>query len=157
MTQPQARVDCRLDGRDPLFTTQGDPGGQFALTIPLAPNTENTLEVFATARGGEGLTGAPAEVTVGHDDVPAEPAITGGPGSPTSESTARFTFTGTDDVTPPDTLRFAWRLDGQPFSAFSSEASAAFTDLADGAHTFEAVAQDQAGKAEPTPASEMLP
>ena len=156
ITQPQARVDSRIDGRDTLFTTQGDPGGQFALTIPLAPNTENTLEVFATARGGEGLTGPPAEVTVRHDDVPPETAITGGPGSPTSESTARFTFTGTDDVTPPDTLRFAWRLDSQPFSAFSSEASAAFTDLADGAHTFEVVAQDQAGNVDPTPATQMF-
>jgi hypothetical protein len=64
-----------------------------------------------------------------------------------------FTFGGADDVTPPGALRFAWRLDNRPFSEFSFQASAIITDLSDGAHTMEVVAQDEAGNVDPTPAT----
>ncbi len=69
------------------------------LTIPLTLNAENTIEVFVTAHRGLGLTGAPAEVTVRHDDVPPETTLISGPVSPSDGTTAAFTFTGTDDVT----------------------------------------------------------
>lgn len=146
-----SRVDGHVDRGDSLFRTQGDASGRFVLILPLAPNAANALEVFATAHGGEGLTGAPAEATVRHDDIPPATTITSGPAGPTDGTASTFIFTGTDDVTSPDSLRFAWRVDSQPFGAFSSEASAALTDLADGAHTFEVVAQDQAGNVDPTP------
>ena len=148
-----SRLDGRVDGGSSLFTTQGGAGGGFTLTMPLTRNAENTIEVFATAQGGDGLTGAAAEATVRHDDTPPETVLTHGPSSPTDEVTIAFTFTGMDDATAPDDLRFTWRIDGRPFSEFSDARSVALTDLQDGAHTFEVVARDRAGNVDPTPAT----
>src|SRR5207253_5362808 len=69
-------------------------------------------DVCSSDLRGDGLTGASAEATVRHDDVPPETTITGGPSSPTAAATATFSFTGDDDVTSAGDLRFAWRLDG---------------------------------------------
>ena len=148
-----SRLDGRVDGGSSLFTTQGGAGGGFAMTIPLTRNAENTIEVFTTAERGDGLTGAPAEATVRHDDVPPDTVLTQGPPSPTAEPTVAFAFTGVDDVTSPDGLRFAWRVDGRPFSEFSEARHVTLPDLVAGAHTFEVVAQDRAGNVDPTPAS----
>jgi sugar lactone lactonase YvrE len=149
----QSRLDGRVDGGGSLFTTQGEADGGFALTIPLTLNAENTIEIFTTAHRGDGLTGAPAEATVKHDNIPPETILTIGPASPTDETTAAFSFIGSDDVTSPEDLRFAWRLDGRPFGEFSGTRSVTLTDLADGAHTFEVVARDRAGNVDPTPAT----
>lgn len=150
---PESRLDGRVDGGSSPFTTQGDPGGAFALTIPLTLNAENTIEVFATTHHGDGLTGAPAEVIVRHDDVPPETILISGPPSPIDASSAAFTFAGTDDVTAPNDLSFAWRLDGRPFSEFTDARSVTLAELTDGSHTFEVVARDRAGNADPTPAT----
>ena len=150
---PASRLDGRVDGGGSLFTTQGNAGGGFALTLALTRNAANTIEVFATAHRGDGLTGASAEATVRHDDVPPETTITGGPSSPTAAATATFSFTGDDDVTSAGDLRFAWRLDGGPFSEFSEARSVDLADLGDGVHTFAVVARDQAGNVDPTPAA----
>jgi sugar lactone lactonase YvrE len=152
-TLPESRLDGRVDGGGSLFTTQGEADGGFALTIPLTLNAENTIEIFTTAHRGDGLTGAPAEATVKHDNIPPETILTTGPASPTDETTAAFSFTGSDDVTSAEDLRFAWRLDGRPFGEFSGTRSVTLTDLADGAHTFEVVARDRAGNVDPTPAT----
>jgi sugar lactone lactonase YvrE len=150
---PSARLDGRIDGSGSIFTTQGSAGGGFALTIALTPNAANTIEVFATAHRGDGLTSAAAEATVRHDDVPPVTAIASGPPSRTDSSSATFGFTGNDDQTPTGDLRFAWRLDGRPFSEFSDAQSARLVDLGDGAHTFEVVARDRAGNVDPSPAA----
>jgi sugar lactone lactonase YvrE len=150
---PLSRLDGRVDGSGSVFTTQGGAGGGFALTIALTPNAANTIEVFATAHRGDGLTGAAAEATVRHDDVPPETAITSGPPSPTDSSTATFAFAGSDDVTPAGDLRFAWRLDARPYSEFSVARSITLADLGDGAHSFEVVARDRAGNVDPSPAA----
>jgi sugar lactone lactonase YvrE len=150
------RVDGRLDGGGGLFTIQSAADGRFALAVPLNANAENTIEMFATAHHGEGLTGAPAEVIVRHDDTPPETILISGPAGATDAPTATFTFAATDEVTAADDLRFAWRLDGRPFGEFSAARSAVVTDLIDGAHQFEVVARDQAGNVDPTPAAAMF-
>jgi sugar lactone lactonase YvrE len=149
----ESRVDGRLDGGTGRFTIQSGTDGRFALTIPLTLNAENTIEVFVTAHRGLGLTGAPAEVTVRHDDIPPETTLISGPVSPSDGPTAAFAFTGTDDVTAADELRFAWRLDGRPFGELSGARSVTLTDLPDGVHTFDVVARDRAGNVDPTPAT----
>jgi hypothetical protein len=150
----ESRVDGRVDGGSSLVTASTGEDGRFALTIQLTPNAENTIEVFVTSYRGDGLTGAPAEVTVRHDDVPPETLLTGGPSGPTDSTTAAFTFTGTDGATAVDELLFAWRLDARPFSEFSGSGAVTLTDLVDGAHTFEVVARDRAGNVDPTPATQ---
>jgi len=149
----ESRVDGRVDGGGGLFTTLSGSDGRFALTIPLTLNSESTIETFVTAHRGDGLTGAPAEVTVRHDDVPPETTLISSVVGSTDATTATFEFEGADDVTTPAELRFAWRFDGRPFSEFSSARSVTLTDLTDGAHSFDVVARDRAGNVDPTPAT----
>lgn len=44
--------------------------GPFAIPVSLSPNQLNTLNLFVTGAKGLGLTGAPIEVTITHDDAP---------------------------------------------------------------------------------------
>jgi sugar lactone lactonase YvrE len=249
-TVPNARIDVfPAEGPGPVATTS-TAAGLFNVSVPLAPNADNRLDVFATAARGHGLTAPPAAVSVVHDtlapalaietpvagafvrgeteirvvasdpgsglatlgvrasgrevlgtvvpplpapgatlratwntvgaadgthtlsasvadragtiatidrvvivdNTPPETEIVGGPSGPTAPSTATFTFTGHDALTPTRSLRFAWRLDEGPLGAFAATTTATFTDLSPGSHVFEVVARDQAGNDDATPA-----
>jgi sugar lactone lactonase YvrE len=66
-TAPTARVDVfRADGAVTIATTS-TATGRFSTAIPVTPNAENRLEVFATGERGNGLASAPAEAIVQHD------------------------------------------------------------------------------------------
>jgi len=237
-----AAVDLFVNDAATPVRVIADPTGAFAAQLALALNSRNTLEVFATDHGGDGLASPPAEATVVHDSIPPArsfqapagahvrlivsvqaqasdggsgvatlgltldgqalpstvapllPAasatasaawqttavadgshtlgvaatdragntafaaravivdntpptaqLTGGPAGTVQGTTATFTFTGADNLTAPDRLQFAWRLDGGAFTAFADATSAAFSNLAAGAHTFEVRARDLAG------------
>ena len=86
------------------------------------------------------------------DNTPPDTQITGGPTGQISVTDVTFTFTGTDNLTPVDILRFAWRLDGGAWSEFQTATTASVTNLAPGPHTFEVKARDLAGNEDPTPA-----
>ncbi len=122
-----------------------DAEGHFSFPVALTPNTETHLELFATAAFGLGLTSAPANVTVTQDDQPPAVTITGGPEGEIGVPEATFTFSGTDNLTPPEQLEFAWRLDGAPWSAFSGQRAARVIGLGPGPHLFEVKARDLAG------------
>ncbi len=53
-----------------------NPEGHFSFPVTLTLNTENHLELFATASFGLGLTSAPRQVAVTHDDRPPVLTIT---------------------------------------------------------------------------------
>ncbi len=72
-TAAGARVDVAVADGDPA-SGQADAGGAFGLAVTLRPNVVNTLDVTATAHGGDGLTSSPEEITITHDGVP--PAVT---------------------------------------------------------------------------------
>jgi sugar lactone lactonase YvrE len=245
-----SRVDVFVNDAARPVTAVADPGGRFSATVTLRPNAPNALEVFATSRGGDGLTSAPGEAVVLHDAVPpalvlqAPPAgshvrqvvevraqagdsdsvstlsltadgqhlgaslapeppapsvtatgawtttgladgthtlgaaaadragniaavtrtvvvdntppdseIAAGPSSVTPDSTVTFTFGGSDNLTPPEDLVFAWRLDTGPFTPFGPARSATLVNLAEGTHTFQVTARDRAGNEDPTPAA----
>ena len=95
---------------------------------------------------------ATASRTVIVDNTPPDTQITGGPDGPISGPGATFTFGGTDNLTPPAGLAFAWRLDAGAFTPFAEATSAALAGLAAGAHAFEVKARDLAGNEDPTPA-----
>src|SRR5207249_3875265 len=78
-------------------------------------------------------------------------SVLSGPSSPTSSTSASFTFAGTDDVTPPGSLTFECQVDGAGFAVCASPAT--YSGLAAGAHTFEVRAKDAAGNVDPTPAA----
>ncbi|MBI4522527.1 MAG: hypothetical protein HY695_01805, partial [Deltaproteobacteria bacterium] len=66
--QSQSRIDLFLqDSKTPITLTTLN--GSFSLNVALLANSENSLYVFSTAENGLGLTTAPAELTIVHDNV----------------------------------------------------------------------------------------
>jgi hypothetical protein len=85
------------------------------------------------------------------DTTPPDTSITAQPPNPSTSSSATFSFTGSDNVTPTASLTFDCRLDSAGFAACTSPKS--YTGLSDGPHTFQVRATDAAGNVDPTPAS----
>ncbi len=54
--------------------------------------------------------------------------------------------------TPPEELRFAWRLDGGDWSPYTTATTHTFLELSDGDHTLEVRARDRDLNVDPTPA-----
>lgn len=129
-----------------------DAEGHFSIPVNLTPNTENNLEIFATAGFGLGLTSVPAKFTVTHDDTPPEVKIAGAPAAEIGVPEATFTFTGHDNLTAPEALQYAWALDAALFTSFQAASPVWLAGLAEGAHIFHVKARDEAGNETPTPA-----
>lgn len=87
------------------------------------------------------------------DTTRPETSLTQGPaqGAMVCSLPVQFAFSGTDDRTPSDAIRFRWRIDGGEWSADSTTAQVAFDALADGPHTFEVAAVDRYGNVDDTP------
>ncbi len=85
------------------------------------------------------------------DGAPPETTITAGPSGTVASAAATFTFTGSDNVTPPAGLTFEARLDGAPFAPATSPLN--YTGFTTGSHTFVVRALDAAGNADPSPAT----
>jgi hypothetical protein len=86
------------------------------------------------------------------DNTPPDTEITAGPTGAIPGSSATFTFTGRDNLTPSIALQFAWRLDGGPWTDFEDATTVTLVELAAGDHLFEVVARDHAGNVDRTPA-----
>ncbi|MEW6401646.1 MAG: HYR domain-containing protein [Chloroflexota bacterium] len=89
---------------------------------------------------------APASDTTAPDTI-----INSGPRGTVNNTTATFSFSGTDNLTPGNLLSFECRLDGAGFGACSSPIS--YSGLAPGSHTFRVRAVDLAGNVDATPSS----
>lgn len=68
-----------------------------------------------------------------------------------------FTFTGSDTPPPPagtpiNELTYSYRLDTNPWSAFSANTNATLTGFSEGTHSFEVKAKDKAGNIDAVPA-----
>jgi Tol biopolymer transport system component len=85
--------------------------------------------------------------------VPPETAIVYGPcGLVISSSDATICWTGSDNETLPQGLRYSWRLDSGGWSAFSRATCSNLTGLSEGAHVLEVKAMDVCENVDPTPA-----
>lgn len=145
------------------LTVDGQPLGAALAPAPPAPSVTataswdtsslgdgaRTLSAAAADQAGN-LASASGAVIV--DNTPPDTQITEGPAGAIPETTATFTFTGTDNLTLTEHLQFAYRLDDGPWSPFGSATSATFTGLAQSLHTFRGKARDRAGNEDPTPA-----
>jgi type VI secretion system Hcp family effector len=100
---------------------------------------------------GSGLTDTATTSVRIIDVTPPETIILTGPSSLTNQTSATFTFTGTDQGTAAADLAFTWQLDGGVIHDATSPLT--LTGLADGLHTILITATDQAGNTDPTPAS----
>jgi len=151
--EPDALVTI-LGGSSPATGLADANSGSFAIDVSLKPNAEQPLSLFATGARGDGLTSPPAtQVLLTHDDVPPDTEISGPIGQISSPS-ATFTFSGTDNLTPPAQLRFAHSLDGAPFTPFSTTTTLTLTNLSSGSHTLQVKALDLAENEDPTPAEQ---
>ena len=87
------------------------------------------------------------------DTVPPETEITTELPEFIASDSVTIEYTGSDNVTSADALRYSYRLDEGAWSSLSTETAAALDALADGLHTFEVKAIDEAGNEDPTPAA----
>ena len=87
------------------------------------------------------------------DRSPPRTRITNPPSGPVAAPSYFFELAGGDLETPPRRLRYSWRIDGGPWTAWSAEPLAKVTDLVNGSHLFEARCLDAELNADPTPAA----
>jgi len=81
-----------------------------------------------------------------------ETVITGGPTGTIDSPTVTFSVTGVDDIDPPGALQYAYRLDDDPWSWYSSATLITISGLEEGEHVFAVRARDSAGNVDSTPA-----
>lgn len=136
---PGGRVDrfeCRMDG-----------GSWNVCTSPWKVDGLSEGPHLAEVRGFRDDTYEiePSSARWSVDRTPPQTSLTGGPveGETSRARTANLTLS-TDEP-----ARFECRLDGAAWSGCGS--APAYADLADGTHTFEGRAVDEAGNADPTP------
>ncbi len=135
-----------VGGQLPVIA-MADRGGSVLVSVVLRVNAENHLLIFATAAAGRGLTSAPLEVSVIHDDQPPAIELV----APRDGTVVRGTIAA--EVVAVDAHGIAdveFRLDG---SLVGLDAAAPFRVtidtkvVADGPRTLSAVARDRAGNA----------
>ena len=133
-----------------------DPGATPAAIRTGLTSTARTVGAFGPHAVGAGLIDAKAAVgqfaeESPPDETPPNTSIDSGPadGSITSNSTPTFTFSADETST------FECSFDSEPFAACSGPGATHTPPvaLADGPHTFEVRAKDQAGNLDPTPAT----
>lgn len=145
---------CRLDPSEHIFWT---PWGPWSPWYPCAsPRTYSpladglhTFEVRALNLSGHpDPTPAVATFTVETDTTPPETTITSAPSGTIATGAASFDFESTESG------GFECRLDSAEESAWAAcSPPQDYSSLADGPHTFEVRASDEAGHTDPTPAT----
>jgi type VI secretion system Hcp family effector len=124
-------------GATPVFSAAGLFGPQ-------------TLTLTLRVTDGTGKTDTDTATLTIVDITPPETILLSGPPVLTNQTSATFTFTGTDQGTPADQLTFSAEIDGGSRVAVTSPLT--LNNLADGVHTIKIYAKDQAGNEDPTPA-----
>jgi len=147
-------------GATTVAVTQLAPNDGTTYDVAVSGMSANgTLSASIPAGGASDLVGNlnPAStstdntVTFIFDSTPPDTTIDSNPSNPTTSTSAAFTFSGTDNVTPAASLTFECQLDGSAFGACTSPAS--YTSLSLGSHIFQVRAIDAAHNIDLTPAS----
>jgi hypothetical protein len=68
------------------------------------------------------------------------------------ETSVPFAWTGTDNLTEPAALTYAYKLDNGDWSGYAADATHLFENLSEGLHTVQVRAKDGDGNVDPTPA-----
>jgi len=141
-------------GRSALPAAASPPLPAVATTASAAWNVAGVADgahsIVATAVDGAGNV-ATAQRSVIVDGAPPDTTVTG-PSLLREGASATYEVAGTDALTPPESLAFAWRLDGGEWSPFSSSRTIVLAAPAPGPHRLEVRARDLAGNEDPTPA-----
>src|SRR5829696_4951601 len=137
-TQGSSTFECDLDGGG--FTSCSSPMSYSGLA-----DGSHTFQVRATDQAGN-TDASPAQSTWTVDTAAPDTTIDVGPPDPDATPSPSFEFSATEGGSS-----FECELDGGGFASCSSPKS--YPSLADGSHTFEVRATDQAGNTDSTPAS----
>jgi hypothetical protein len=120
------------------FTSEADNGTRVCYrAVDALGNISYSL---STAIAGIDITGPQTTI----DSYPANPS---------NSASASFTFSGTDDVTPPASLTFECDLDTGGLNFIACTSPRNYAGLAEGSHTLQVRAVDQAGNSDPSPAT----
>ena len=117
-------------------------------TYPALADGSHSFEVRAVDQAGN-LDPTPASFTWTIDTLAPDTQITGHPAESSSSANASFSFSGSDGGS--GVASFECRLDSGAFAACTSPKQ--YSGLADGSHSFEVRAKDQAGNLDASPAS----
>ncbi len=128
---------------------------------PVTPPTTTQVSNQGTVTGDGGLSVLTDDPDVGGatdptvtplaDEIPPDTTIDTNPSDPSNNASPTFTFSGTDNVTPPGSLTFECQIDSGGFSACTSPHGTGA--LGEGSHTFEVRATDIALNVDASPAS----
>jgi hypothetical protein len=133
-----------FEGATSKGVTSANAGGNWSRALTGVAEGSHTYTAESSDVAGNTSTVSNA-VTVLVDKTSPNTTIDSAPSSPTTSTSASFDFSSSEAGT------FECRLDGGAFSACTSPRS--YTGLADGSHTFEVRAVDEAGNTDQTPAS----
>lgn len=88
------------------------------------------------------------------DQNAPQTTITSGPpdSGKACATTVDLCWTGSDNATPSDQLLYSYKMDSDPWSAWTAEVCHRFTELAEGLHTFMVKAKDAVGNEDLSPA-----
>ena len=139
---PEATFECSLNGA---------PFAGCTSPVEYTNLADGDNEVRVRATDPLGNTDPSPAVHAWTVAVTPETTIDSGPPALGNSTSATFEFSGTDNGPEPSPLAFECRVDSGDWAACSSPQE--YVDLADGEHTFEVQATDQAGNREPEPAS----
>ena len=150
---PSSRIDVFVNDADAPATVAAGADGSFTAVVVLAENAESHLEAFATAAHGEGLSSAPALLSVIHDGEQPDVAFVRPPAggfvrrSVDVEVQARDTGSGVASLTVVAGTRAVTPALSPPPPAPAVSAVARWDtgSAADGAVTLAARAADRAG------------
>jgi hypothetical protein len=131
--------DCRVDGGS--WSSCSSPH----TVSPALGEGSHTFDVRATDQAGN-TDASPASYTWTVDLTAPQTTIDSGPASPSTDTTPTFSFSSSESGSS-----FQCRVDGGSWSSCTSPHTTAA--LAEGTHTFDVRATDQAGNTDPSPAS----
>jgi Ca2+-binding RTX toxin-like protein len=137
-------VECRLDG-SAFAECAGD-----SKTYSDLADGDHTFDARAVDLASN-EDGSPASWTWTVDTVEPDTSVDSGPDAVTSSTSASLRYSG-DALGGTAVRGYECRLDDAAFAACGSSGET-FSDLSAGEHTFEVRAVDEAGNADPSPAS----
>ena len=129
----------------------GETSTTLSFTAQSGDNGKQYRAVFSNGCGTATTNAATLTVTTPDTTAPNTTIDTPVPPDPSSSNAATFFFHGSDDQTAPAKLTFQCNLDNGGFAGCTNPQS--YSNLANGQHTFEVRAKDEAGNVDPTPAS----
>jgi M6 family metalloprotease-like protein len=143
------------------FACKLDSGAFATCTSPISYSGlvagGHTFQAQATDSAGN-TDSTPANYNWTIDLTAPDTSIATGPSGTITTNSASFTWTGSDNISAPANLLYAYRLDPiEPsFSAFGGATTRSYTNLASGNYTFHVKAQDQATNQDLSPASRLF-